>query len=144
MSLADLLKSKKEAKAKANLEAGQAFLAENALKEGVISLELGWQYEILKEGNGAKPSHKDKVQCHYHGTLIDGKVFDSSVKRGKPAVFPLNRVIAGWTIALQMMPVGSKWRIFLPPQLAYGAEQVGMDISPNSTLIFEVELLGIE
>lgn len=144
MGVADLLKAKKAAKAAANLAAGKAFLEENATREGVISTELGWQYEILHQGDGAQPSHKDKVKCHYHGTLIDGTVFDSSVKRGKPAVFPLNRVIAGWTIALQMMPVGSKWRIYLPPQLAYGEEQVSAEIGPNSTLIFEVELLGIE
>ena len=144
MGVADLLKAKKAAKAAENLAAGIAFLTENAKREGVISTELGWQYEILKEGDGTKPSHKDKVKCHYHGTLISGKVFDSSVNRGKPAVFALNKVIAGWTIALQMMPVGSKWRIYLPPQLAYGEEQISADIGPNSTLIFEVELLGIE
>lgn len=144
MSIADLFISKKNAKAAANLAAGQAFLAENAKREGVVSTELGWQYEILKEGNGEKPNGKDKVKCHYHGTLIDGRVFDSSVNRGKPATFPLNRVISGWTIALQMMPVGSKWRLYLPPHLAYGEEQISAEIGPNSTLIFEVELLGIE
>jgi FKBP-type peptidyl-prolyl cis-trans isomerase FklB len=144
MSVADLLRSKKVAKAAANLAAGQAFLAENAKREGVVSAELGWQYEIIKEGFGEKPGPKSKVKCHYHGTLIDGTVFDSSVNRGKPATFPLNRVISGWTIALQMMPIGSKWRLFLPPHLAYGEEQISAEIGPNSTLIFEVELLDIE
>jgi FKBP-type peptidyl-prolyl cis-trans isomerase FklB len=144
MSVADLLRSKKAAKAAANLAAGQAFLAKNAKREGVVSAELGWQYEIIKEGFGEKPGPKSKVKCHYHGTLIDGTVFDSSVNRGKPATFPLNRVISGWTIALQMMPIGSKWRLFLPPHLAYGEEQISAEIGPNSTLIFEVELLDIE
>jgi FKBP-type peptidyl-prolyl cis-trans isomerase FklB len=144
MGVADLLKSKKAAKAAANLEAGQAFLAENAKREDVVSLGNGLQYEIMTQGNGAMPQVRDKVKCHYHGTLIDGVVFDSSVKRGKPAVFPLNKVISGWTIALQLMPVGSKWKLFLPPHLAYGDEQVSAEIGPNSTLIFEVELLGIE
>ncbi len=144
MAVADLLKAKKAAKAAANLAAGQRFLEHNALREGVVAMEIGWQYEILKEGNGAKPTRKDKVRCHYHGTLIDGTVFDSSVERGKVATFPLNRVITGWTIALQMMPVGSKWRLYLPPHLAYGEEQASAEIGPNSTLIFEVELLGIE
>ena len=144
MGVADLLRAKREAKAAANLAAGKAFMEENAKREGVISTELGWQYEILKAAEGEKPTHKSKVKCHYHGTLIDGTVFDSSVKRGKPATFPLNRVIAGWTIALQMMPVGAKWRLYLPPHLAYGEEQASAEIGPNSPLIFEVELLGIE
>jgi FKBP-type peptidyl-prolyl cis-trans isomerase FklB len=101
------------------------------------------QYEVLVEGTGNMPSAHDSVTCHYHGTLIDGKVFDSSVQRGQPATFPLNRVISGWTQALQLMRVGSKWRLFLPPHLAYGEQQAGALIGPNSTLIFEVELLGI-
>ncbi len=144
MSAFEKLMAMKNAKAKANHDAGVAFMEQNALKEGVVSHELGFQYEILKEGNGEKPGPKSHVTCHYHGTLIDGKVFDSSVKRGQPATFPLNRVISGWTIALQMMPVGSKWRLVLPSLLAYGDEQVGSDIGPKSTLIFEVELLSFK
>lgn len=128
---------------KENLEAGMKFLEENKKKPGVVCLESGLQYEILTEGNGAKPHATDTVTCHYHGMLIDGRVFDSSVQRGQPASFPLNRVISGWTEALQLMPVGSKWKLFLPPHLAYGEQQAGALIGPNSTLIFEVELLGI-
>lgn len=143
MSVADLLKAKKAAKAAANLEAGKAFLAENAKRESVVSLGNGLQYEVLVAGEGERPSVRDKVKCHYHGTMIDGTVFDSSVKRGQPATFPLNRVIEGWTIALQLMPIGSKWKLFLPPHLAYGEEQVSAVIGPNSTLIFEVELIDI-
>lgn len=143
MSVADLLKAKKAAKAAANLEAGNAFLAENAKRENVVSLGNGLQYEILVAGNGEMPGIRDKVKCHYHGTMIDGTVFDSSLKKGQPATFPLNRVIQGWTIALQMMPIGSKWKLFLPPHLAYGDEQVSAVIGPNSTLIFEVELIDI-
>lgn len=127
-----------------NLEAGQAFLAANKEKEGIVTLPSGLQYEIIKEGNGPKPNATQTVTCHYHGTLIDGRIFDSSVQRGQPASFPLNRVISGWTEALQLMPVGSKWRLFLPPGLAYGNRQVSAEIGPNSTLIFEVELLGIK
>jgi FKBP-type peptidyl-prolyl cis-trans isomerase FklB len=132
-----------ENKAAVNLQEGQAFLAENAKKEGVVSLPSGLQYEILTTGDGARPTATQTVTCHYHGTVIDGRVFDSSVRRGQPASFPLNRVIAGWTEALQLMPVGSKWRLFIPPNLAYGDRQVSAEIGPNSTLIFEVELLGI-
>jgi FKBP-type peptidyl-prolyl cis-trans isomerase FklB len=106
-------------------------------------LASGLQYEIITEGTGPKPRAKDKVTCHYHGTLIDGTVFDSSVSRGQPATFPLNMVIKGWTEGLQLMTVGSKWRFFIPPQLAYGDRQVSTQIGPNSTLIFDVELLGI-
>lgn len=119
------------------------FLAENGQREGVVTLDSGLQYEIIKTGDGAKPGPTQTVTCHYHGTVIDGRVFDSSVKRGQPASFPLNRVIPGWTEALQLMPVGSKWRLFLPPNLAYGDRQISAEIGPNSTLIFEVELLGI-
>jgi FKBP-type peptidyl-prolyl cis-trans isomerase FklB len=107
-------------------------------------LPSGLQYEIIIEGSGAQPKAKDTVKCHYHGTTIKGDVFDSSVKRGTPASFPLNRVISGWTEALQLMSVGSKWRLFLPPNLAYGEEQISKEIGPNSTLIFEVELLGVK
>ncbi len=126
-----------------NLQIGQEFLAQNALREEVVTLPSGLQYEILQAGDGPQPSVTSTVRCHYHGTMINGKVFDSSVQRGQPASFPLNRVIAGWTEALQLMPVGSKWRLFIPPQLAYGNQQVSAEIGPNSTLIFEVELLGI-
>jgi len=127
-----------------NLEAGQAFLAANGKKENVVSLPSGLQYEILTDGNGAKPKATDKVKCHYHGTLIDGTVFDSSVQRGQPAVFGVSQVIRGWVEALQLMSVGSKWRLFIPSNLAYGEQGAGGAIEPNSTLIFEVELLGIE
>jgi len=110
----------------------------------VVSLPSGLQYEILTDGNGAKPKATDKVKCHYHGTLIDGTVFDSSVQRGQPAVFGVSQVIRGWVEALQLMSVGSKWRLFIPSNLAYGEQGAGGAIEPNSTLIFEVELLGIE
>jgi len=126
-----------------NIEAGIAFLAENAKKPGVISLASGLQYEVLVEGTGAKPAATDKVKCHYHGTLIDGTVFDSSVQRGTPAVFPVNGVIAGWVEALQLMATGSKWRLFIPSTLAYGAHGAGQHIGPHTTLVFEVELLEI-
>jgi FKBP-type peptidyl-prolyl cis-trans isomerase FklB len=143
MSVSEKLKAMRDAKSAENLAAGMAFLTENALRPGVISLESGLQYEIITEGSGAQPGPKSSVTCHYHGTLIDGRVFDSSVQRGKPATFPLNRVISGWTEALQLMPMGSKWRLYLPPHLAYGDQHVSAEIGPNSTLIFEVELLGI-
>ena len=124
-------------------EQGEQFLAENKLKDGVIETESGLQYEVIKMGKGAKPSATDRVKVHYHGTLIDGTVFDSSVERGEPIVFGLNQVIAGWTEGVQLMPVGSKFRFFIPQELAYGAREAG-SIPPYSTLIFEVELLGIE
>jgi FKBP-type peptidyl-prolyl cis-trans isomerase FklB len=143
MGITDKLSQMKNEKAAANLKAGQDFLEENKKKPGVQVLPSGLQYEILKEGSGPKPLATNKVTCHYHGTLTDGTVFDSSVTRGQPATFPLNMVIKGWTEALQLMPTGSKWRLFLPPQLAYGDRQTGAHIGPNSTLIFEVELLGI-
>lgn len=127
-----------------NLEEGLAFLEENKKKEGVTALPSGLQYEILTEGNGPKPKATDKVRCHYHGTLINGTVFDSSVQRGQPAVFGVNQVIKGWVEALQLMPVGSKWRLYIPSNLAYGERGAGNSIEPNSTLIFDVELLGIE
>ena len=127
-----------------NKQAGELFLAENKKNENVVTLPSGLQYEILTEGNGKIPSAKDKVQCHYHGTLIDGTVFDSSVQRGQPAVFGVNQVIKGWVEALQLMPVGSKWRLFIPSDLAYGQQGAGNDIQPNSALIFDVELLGIQ
>ncbi|MGQ1787544.1 MULTISPECIES: FKBP-type peptidyl-prolyl cis-trans isomerase [unclassified Saccharicrinis] len=127
----------------ANIKAGQDFLAENAKREGVVTLESGLQYEVVTEGDGAKPAATDQVKCHYHGTLIDGKVFDSSVQRGEPAVFPVNGVIAGWVEALQLMPLGSKWKLYVPSNLAYGEQGAGQDIGPHTTLVFEVELLEI-
>jgi FKBP-type peptidyl-prolyl cis-trans isomerase FklB len=123
---------------------GEAFLAANKEKEGVVALPDGLQYKILTEGNGPKPTASDTVVCNYKGTLINGTEFDSSYKRGKPATFPVSRVIKGWTEALQLMPVGSKWQLFIPPDLAYGANGAGGDIGPNSTLIFEVDLLSIQ
>jgi len=143
MGIADKLFQMKNEKATANLKAGQDFLDANKKKPGIISLPSGLQYEVITEGTGIKPLASNKVTCHYHGTLIDGTVFDSSVKRGQPATFPLNMVIKGWTEGLQLMSVGSKWRFFIPPQLAYGERQTGAHIGPNSTLVFEVELLGV-
>ena len=125
-----------------NLKAGEAFLAENAKKENVVTLSSGLQYEIIKQGDGPNPSANNTVTCHYHGTTITGEVFDSSVRRGQPASFPLNAVIKGWTEALQLMPVGSKWKLFIPPHLAYGNRNITREIGPNSTLIFEVELIS--
>lgn len=128
---------------KHNTEAGAAFLEENKKKPGIITLPSGLQYEIIKEGNGPIPKDTDQVTCHYHGTLIDGTVFDSSVQRGAPATFGVGQVIKGWVEALQLMPVGSKWKLYIPSDLAYGAAGAGQAIEPNSTLIFEVEVLNI-
>ncbi len=128
----------------ADKKEGEAFLAANKGKEGVVTLPSGLQYKILQEGTGPKPTATDSVVCNYRGTLIDGKEFDSSYKRGQPATFPVNGVIKGWTEALQLMPVGSKWQLFIPPDLAYGERGAGPDIGPDSTLIFEVELLSIQ
>jgi FKBP-type peptidyl-prolyl cis-trans isomerase FklB len=143
MGIADKLFNMRNEKAAANLKAGEDFLAANKNKPGVVALPSGLQYEIITEGTGVKPTASNKVTCHYHGTLIDGTVFDSSVRRGQPATFPLNAVIKGWTEGLQLMPTGSKWRFFIPPSLGYGERQVSAQIGPNSTLIFEVELLGV-
>jgi FKBP-type peptidyl-prolyl cis-trans isomerase FklB len=126
-----------------NIEKGKAFLEENAKKEGVITLPSGLQYQVITEGNGKKPSATDKVKCHYEGTLIDGTLFDSSIKRGQPAVFGVNQVIRGWVEALQLMSEGSKLRLFIPSELGYGAQQAGEMIPPHSTLIFEVELIEV-
>lgn len=126
-----------------NIEAGQTFLAENGARPEVTTTASGLQYEILETGDGPKPKATDKVTVHYHGTLINGKVFDSSVKRGQPATFPVNGVIQGWVEALQLMPEGSKWRLFIPYDLAYGERGAGGDIGPFETLIFDVELLKI-
>lgn len=126
-----------------NSAEGKRFLAENAQRSGVTVLPSGLQYEVLDAGNGAKPNPSDKVKCHYHGTLIDGTVFDSSVQRGTPAVFPVNGVIQGWVEALQLMQTGAKWKLFIPSELAYGERGAGDQIGPNTTLVFEVELLEI-
>ncbi len=133
-----------QAEAAKNLKEGEAFLAANAKKDGVKTTANGLQYKILKTGSGPSPKVTDTVKVHYHGTLIDGTVFDSSVERGEPVTFPVNRVIAGWTEALQMMKVGDKWQLFIPAKLAYGERSPSPKIGPNSTLIFDVELLGIE
>ena len=125
------------------IEQGQAFLEENKKGPGVVVLPSGLQYEIIKEGNGKKPGATDRVKCHYEGTLIDGTLFDSSIKRGEPAVFGVNQVIKGWVEALQLMTEGSKWRLFIPSELAYGAQQAGEMIPPHSTLIFDVELIEV-
>jgi len=137
------IESKQQAAGKEQKSAGEKFLAENAKKAGVITTASGLQYEILKEGRGQKPTATDKVKVHYHGTLLDGTVFDSSVKRNTPASFGVNQVIKGWVEALQLMPVGSKWKLYIPQELAYGAHGAGEIIRPYSALIFEVELLEI-
>jgi len=142
-SINKMVNAEKGAAGSKNQDEGQAFLAENAKKEGILSTASGMQYEIMAEGDGQMPKAEDTVTTHYHGSLIDGTVFDSSVERGTPAEFPVNGVIKGWTEALQMMNIGSKWRLFIPPELAYGEQGAGADIGPNCTLIFEVELLAI-
>lgn len=126
-----------------NKKAGEEFLNINKGKAGVVTLPSGLQYQVLKQGEGTKPTASDKVKCHYHGTLINGTVFDSSVQRGEPAVFGVSQVIPGWVEALQLMPVGSKWRLFIPSNLAYGEHGAGDAIEPNSALVFDVELLDI-
>lgn len=138
------LEKMKEEKSSVNKKAGEDFLAGNKSKAGIVSLPSGLQYQILKEGTGPKPSISDTVKCHYHGTLIDGTVFDSSVDRGQPAEFPVGGVIKGWVEALPLMPVGSKWKLFIPADLAYGNySPPGSKIGPGSALIFDVELLDI-
>jgi FKBP-type peptidyl-prolyl cis-trans isomerase len=149
MQLQSEVQAKQQAKAaqegEANKKEGEAFLAANKSKEGVVTLPSGLQYKILKEGSGPKPKATDSVVCNYKGTLINGTEFDSSYKRGEPATFPVTGVIKGWTEALQLMPVGSKWQLFIPSDLAYGARGTpGGPIGPNSTLIFEVELMSIK
>jgi FKBP-type peptidyl-prolyl cis-trans isomerase len=129
---------------KKNLEDGQAFLAANKNKEGVITTDSGLQYKVLVQGDGPKPAQNDRVTVHYSGTLLDGTEFDSSYKRGKPATFQVNGVIRGWTEALQLMNVGSKYRLYIPSELAYGQRGAGRKIGPNTMLMFDVELLGIE
>ncbi len=135
-------KAQEKAAAAASAE-GEAFLAENKQREGVVTLESGLQYEIITEGHGDKPSYESTVRTHYHGTFITGDVFDSSVLRDQPAEFPVSGVIAGWTEALQLMPVGSKWKLYVPHHLAYGERGAGASIPPFSALVFEVELLDI-
>ena len=127
----------------ANVEAGQKFLAENAKRDGVITTATGLQYKVLAEGSGDSPKETDQVTVHYHGTLIDGTVFDSSVERGQPAKFPVNGVIPGWIEALQLMKPGAKYKLFIPSNLAYGERGAGGSIGPNATLIFEVELISV-
>lgn len=129
--------------ADANKRDGEAFLAANKTKPGVVTLPSGLQYKILKEGTGPKPTASDSVVCNYRGTLLDSTEFDSSYKRGQPATFQVGQVIKGWTEALQLMPVGSKWELFIPAELAYGEHGAGQNIGPNATLIFEVELISI-
>ncbi len=136
--------AKMAALAAANKKAGDEFLASNKTKEGVVTLPSGLEYKIVKEGTGPKPTATDTVECNYRGTLIDGKEFDSSAKHGGPATFRVDQVIPGWTEALKLMPVGSKWQLFVPANLAYGESGAGADIPPNSTLIFDVELVSIK
>jgi FKBP-type peptidyl-prolyl cis-trans isomerase FklB len=142
------LRKRQEAKlqmlGETNKHEGEAFLAANQTQEGVVTLADGLQYKILKEGDGPKPTASDSVVCNYRGTLLNNQEFDSSYKRGQPATFPVSGVIKGWTEALQLMPVGSKWQIFVPSELAYGGRGAGADIGPNSTLVFEIELLSIQ
>ncbi len=141
------LQAAQEAKAMSaaddNRREGQAFLAKNGLRPEVTTLPSGLQYEVLRPGTGPKPTRRDNVTTHYHGTLLDGTIFDSSVEREEPATFPVGGVIAGWTEALQLMGTGAKWRLFVPANLAYGAQGAGGDIGPHATLIFDVELLKV-
>ena len=137
------IQAERAEKGKFHKEAGEKYLAENAKKDGIVTLPSGLQYQVLKEGNGKKPSAKDTVKCHYEGTLIDGTVFDSSIQRGEPATFPLQQVIAGWTEGLQLMQEGAKYRFFIPYRLAYGEGGAGAAIPPFATLIFDVELIQV-
>jgi FKBP-type peptidyl-prolyl cis-trans isomerase FklB len=139
----EAMNAERAEKGKAAREEGEKYLAENAKKDGVITLPSGLQYQVLKEGNGKKPSAKDSVKCHYEGFLIDGTVFDSSVQRGEPAVFGLQQVIAGWTEGLQLMQEGAKYRFFIPYRLAYGEGGAGQLIPPFAALIFDVELIQV-
>jgi FKBP-type peptidyl-prolyl cis-trans isomerase FklB len=140
----DKQQAKMQEEGAGNKKEGDAFLAANKSKEGVVALPSGLQYKILKAGTGPKPTANDTVECNYRGTLINGKEFDSSYKRGQPADFPVGGVIKGWTEALQLMPVGSKWQLFVPADLAYGDRGAGADIGPGETLVFEVELMSIQ
>ncbi|MBB3102809.1 FKBP-type peptidyl-prolyl cis-trans isomerase [Azomonas macrocytogenes] len=136
------MQAEEASKSEAAAAAGQAFLADNATREGIVVLPSGLQYEVLSTGEGPRPNRDDSVRTHYHGTLVDGTVFDSSYQRGQPAEFPVGGVIAGWTEALQLMNGGSKWRLYVPSELAYGGQAIG-SIPPHSVLIFDVELLDI-
>ena len=138
------LQEKAKVAGETNKKEGETFLAANKSKPGVVALPSGLQYKIMTAGTGPKPSASDSVVCNYRGTLINGKEFDSSYKRGQPATFPVGGVIKGWTEALQLMPVGSKWQLFIPSTLAYGERGAGADIGPDATLIFEVELMSIQ
>lgn len=135
---AEMAEKGKKAKAE-----GEQYLADNAMKEGVVTLPSGLQYKVLSEGNGKKPKATDKVKCHYEGSLVDGTVFDSSIRRGEPAVFPLNQVIAGWTEGLQLMQEGAKYRFFIPYHLGYGEHGAGASIPPYAALVFDVELIEV-
>jgi len=141
--ISNRMEAKQAETSKASTSEGEAFLAENAKRDGVTVTASGLHFEVLQEGTGEKPVASSTVRTHYHGTLIDGSVFDSSYDRGEPAEFPVNGVIAGWTEALQMMPVGSKWRLTVPYNLAYGERGAGGSIGPYATLVFDVELLDI-
>lgn len=142
-SITNYLQKMKSEKSSGNKMAGETFLAANKTKQGVVTLPSGLQYQVVKEGTGIKPTIADTVKCHYHGTLIDGTIFDSSVDRGQPIEFPVSGVIKGWTEALQLMPAGSKWKLFIPSDLGYGDNQAGAKIGPGSTLVFDVELIEI-
>jgi FKBP-type peptidyl-prolyl cis-trans isomerase FklB len=148
MSLQDEMRQKQSqaaaAKGADNKKEGEAFLAKNKAEKDVVTLPSGLQYKIVKAGEGKKPGDTDTVECHYKGTLINGTEFDSSYRRGAPATFQVGQVIKGWQEALKLMPVGSKWQVFVPSDLAYGSQGAGNDIGPNATLIFEVELLAIK
>ena len=137
------MQAQREAQGKMHKEAGEKFLAENKNKEGIVTLPSGLQYQVLKEGNGKKPTAKDTVMCHYEGTLIDGTIFDSSYQRGEPATFPLQQVIAGWTEGLQLMQEGAKYRFVIPYRLGYGAGGAGASIPPYAALVFDVELIQV-
>lgn len=143
MGVIDLLFNHRKDILERNLTDGRIFMAENAEREGVVTLDSGLQYRVIKEGDGRKPKATDSVKCHYHGTNIKGEIFDSSIDRGLPATFPLDRVIKGWTEGLQLMSEGSKYEFVIPPHLAYGKQKLSKEIGPNSTLIFEVELIEI-
>lgn len=141
--LQEFMLANNEEEAAKNLEEGLLYLSNNLENEGVIETDSGLQYKIIRKGYGEYPTFDDQVRCHYHGILLDGTVFDSSVERSEPAIFPVNAVIQGWAEALQIMPVGAKWRLFIPSNLAYGEEGAGGLIGPNATLIFDVELMEI-
>jgi FKBP-type peptidyl-prolyl cis-trans isomerase FklB len=141
--ISEFFQALQEKASEATINEGKSFLVENAKRSEVVTLESGLQYEVITAGTGETPVASDKVKVHYHGTLINGTVFDSSVNRGEPATFGVTQVISGWVEALQLMPVGSKWKLFIPSNLAYGAQGAGQQIGPHTTLVFEVELIEI-